>query len=374
MKFPAINIKKFLIIFPLLGVFLVGIAIGYFSVKLSAIFVKKTPSQETSDKGVLPADFDPNAPFNVLLLGYGGAGHDGGTLSDTIIVANINPKDKRLALISVPRDLWVPIPYDWDNTKNFKINMAYAIGLDDSRYANKKPEFRGEAGGGEMSKYVVGNVIGMPIKYFAAINFDGFKSTVDILGGIDVNIPKTFDDFFYPIKGLENESCGFSPEKIAEVHAKFTGLDLEKQFTCRYEHLHFDQGITHIDGEMALKFVRSRHSATYGGDFSRSERQYALLSGIKDKVITLEGAKKFDSILDKLIENVRTDLDKEGIKGIFTLIGNPKDYKVLQIHLTEDNVLSQSTSSDSQYILIPKEGINKWGTLQKYILEEIGKE
>jgi len=371
MNLPSQYLKKPAFIVLLVGIFIVGVFLGYFSLKLSRIFLKNNKTNDIGEQVSPPPDFDPNAPFNVLLLGYGGAGHDGGTLSDTLIVARISPKEKQIALISVPRDLWVAIPYDWENTKNYKINMAYAIGLDNNRYANKKPEFRGEVGGGNMSKHVVGQITGLPIKYFVAVNFDGFKSVIDTLGGIDVAIPKTFDDSFYPVKGLENETCGLTSEKIAEFHAKYSGFDLEKQFTCRYEHLHFEQGISHLDGETALKFVRSRHSDTYGGDFSRSERQYALLTAIKDKIVSLEGAKKFNPLLDGLIESVRTDLDANGVKGIFDLIGNPKDYKFSQIHLTEDNVLIQSTSSDGQYILIPKEGINKWEQIKKYISEQL---
>ena len=129
-----------------------------------------------------------------------------------------------------------------------------------------------------------------------------------------------------------------------------------------------------MDGETALKFVRSRHSDTYGGDFSRSERQYALLTGIKDKIVSLKGAKNFDPILDSLIGSVRTDLDKNGVRGILTLIPNPKDYAISTIHLNEENVLIQSTGSGGQYILIPKEGINKWEQVQKYISNELSTE
>jgi len=212
---------------------------------------------------------DPDAPFNILLLGYGGAGHDGGDLTDTMIVAHVEPKNKKVTLISVPRDLWVALPTNGESVSYSKINAAYAIGLDDKKYPNKLDLYKGKAGGGELAKYAVSKVIGEDIRYFASIDFSGFVRIIDAIGGVDVNVPRTFDDYFYPIKGEEDNTCGFSAEELAEIHRKYSGFKLEQQFTCRYEHLHFDKGITHMDGATALKFVRSRHSETDGTDFAR---------------------------------------------------------------------------------------------------------
>ncbi len=72
------------------------------------------------------------------------AGHDGGTLTDSIIVFNINPKKRQVVIITVPRDTWVKIPIRSDISKNFKINHAYAIGLSDTAYPLKEPQYRGE--------------------------------------------------------------------------------------------------------------------------------------------------------------------------------------------------------------------------------------
>lgn len=363
--------KRLLTPFFIVAIFAVFFGGSYFLGKLSKVFVKQSEPTITQPIMAEPTQEDRGKVFSVLLLGYGGPGHEGGTLSDTLILLYTNLETKKVTLISIPRDLWVPIPYDWDNTQNFKINMAYAIGLDDVRYRNKKPEFRGEAGGGNMTEYVVGQVTGIKPQNFISVNFDGLIKIIDVLGGVEVDVPKTFNDYFYPVKGRENETCGFSPSAIADFHAKHSGFELEKQFTCRYEQLHFDKGEQTMNGETALKFVRSRHSSEHGGDFARSERQYALLLGIKDKIISLEGAGKLNSILDKVTQNVRTDLASPGIKKLLSMLPDYTQYNISAIHLTEDNMLRSSVGPGGQFILIPKEGQNNFSGIQKFIRERL---
>jgi len=305
--------------------------------------------------------------FNILLLGYGGAGHDGGGLTDSITLASLNTKDKEVVLVSIPRDLWIALPVDYDNKQNYKINAAYAIGGNDDRYPNKKPIYRGEKGGGELAKYAVLIVTGLEVNYFISVDFGGLVDAIDLLGGIEVDVTKPFDDYFYPVKGLENETCGFSGEEIAEFHELYSGFQLEKQFECRYEHLHFGNGLQNMDGETALKFVRSRHSDQYGGDFARSERQHEILAAIKNKLISLDAISQTSSLFNKLVESVTTDLDTEAIKEILAAVGNPLDYQIAHIYLTEDNVFYSSSSSGGQFILIPREGVNEWSEVHKYI-------
>ena len=306
--------------------------------------------------------------INVLLLGMGGEGHSGGTLSDSITLININPEEKKANIISIPRDLWVAIPTDWDNETYNKINASYAIGVDNSvRYPNKKPEFKGKLGGGNLSKYVTKKVTGIPIDYFVAINFSNYIDVVNILGGIEVNVEKPFDDYFYPVKGLENETCGFSAEKIAEVHQKYSGFELEKQFTCRYEHLHFEKGKQNMDGETALKFVRSRHSDQYGGDFARSERQHEVLEALREKIISKNILGKGNEILTKLNNSVTTDIDLNLLKQILEPLGNITQYQINHIYITEENLLNSSKSSNGQYILQPKLGQGNFEGIKSYI-------
>src|SRR5581483_7229733 len=91
---------------------------------------------------------------------------------------------------------------------NYKINAAYAIGLNDKDYPNKLQQFKGPTGGGNLARYVASQVIGEPIDYFVGIDFSGFKKTIDALGGVDVNVETAFDDPEYPNEGHETDLCG----------------------------------------------------------------------------------------------------------------------------------------------------------------------
>lgn len=328
------------------GIFALGFFISYEALKLSKIFVPKTSQTptETFSKAT-PAPLNNNTKkdgvYNLLFLGYGGAGHDGALLTDSMIVIHVDTNAKKVSLISVPRDLWVE--------GNHKINAAGLNGF-------------------QNSGSVVENVTGLPINYFVSVDFGGFVKLIDDLGGVTVNNPATFDDPFYPITGEENNSCGFSPDQINALKAKYSGYQLEIQFTCRYEHLHFDKGTVNLDGTTALKFARSRHGDS---DFGRSARQFAVLIGIEQKLISLQGLGKLDSTIDTLSEIVQTDLTAGTIKSLISVFGDPKAFQITQIHLTIDNVLSEGFAGDGEYILYPKAGMFNWNSIHDFISSSI---
>ena len=348
-------------------IFFIGIGLSFLFFRLSTS--SYDPKESGNKKATLPPTPIVDTPdtFNVLLLGYGGAGHSGGGLTDSITLANVDTKEKKVALVSIPRDLWIALPVDYDNKQNYKINAAYAIGGDDNKYPNKKPVYRGEDGDGELAKYAASIVTGIEVDYYLSVDFAGLVDAIDLLKGIEVDVKHPFDDYFYPVKGLENETCGISNEDITDFHQKYSGFQLEKQFECRYEHLHFEKGTQQMDGETALKFVRSRHSDQYGGDFARSERQHEILIAIKDKLITLDAISQTSTLFNKLVGSVHTDIDKDALRDMLTVFGSPGEYTVAHIYLTEDNVFYSSTSSGGQYILVPREGVNSWDGVHKYI-------
>ena len=137
----------------LFAIFFIGIGLSFLFFRLS---VSSSVLQDIENgKATLPPTPIVDTPdtFNILLLGYGGAGHSGGGLTDSITLANVDTKEKTATLVSIPRDLWIALPVDYDNKQNYKINAAYAIGGDDNKYPNKKPVYQGEDGGGELAKY-----------------------------------------------------------------------------------------------------------------------------------------------------------------------------------------------------------------------------
>jgi LCP family protein required for cell wall assembly len=314
---------------------------------------------------------DPLAPKNILLLGYAGGDHEGATLTDTIMVAHIDPRKEDITLISVPRDLWVPIPVEDNNTENSKINAAFAIGLDDKKYPNKLPQYKGVGGAGKLAEDMVGMVTGLHIDNFVAINFEGFKKMIDILGGVNVYVPETFEDKFYPIAGEEKNTCGKSDEELAALNATMSGQLLEKEFTCRFETISFVKGLTTMDSETALKFVRSRHSETNGNDFARSTRQQALIIGVKNKLLKISSIPKIVPIINSMSKYLITDIDIKTALDIFSDQTLPKSVDIKTINLSIDNVLQESISADHQYILIPKDSEDNWGVIHDYIREQL---
>ncbi|MCH7641109.1 LCP family protein [Patescibacteria group bacterium] len=362
--------KKVLIVISIIFIFTVSAAASYFYLNFKKVFVNGINNGKVAPS---PLIADPDAPYNVLLLGYGGGGHDGGALSDTLIVAHIQPNEKKITLISVPRDTWVELPVRSDLSEYHKINAAYAIGLDDNNFPLKEPKYRGEAGAGELAKHAIEQVVGMPMAYFVSVSFDGFKDSIDILGGVDVNVPVTFDDFFYPIKGRENDICNKSSAEIFLLHEKYSDTELHHQFECRYENIHFDKGIQLMDGETALKFVRSRASAQHGGDFARSQRQQAVLFSIKNKILSTSALDDLVPFINKFTDTVRTDLDIAAITQLAEILGDPSEITISTVNLSEENVFVSTTSPDGQFILIPKEGEGIFSGVHTFVAEQIEK-
>ncbi len=339
-KFVTAEILTLSILF--IGIFIFGLAASYFG--FSKIFagntlIKKTPVNSFTK--ATPAPINKNNPetgtYNVLLLGYGGGNHEGTLLTDSIIVVHVNSNTKKADLISIPRDLWVP--------GNQKINAVGVTG-----FQNTMP--------------IITNVTGLPINYYVSIDFTDFTKLIDNIGGITVQVPNAFDDPFYPILGQENNTCGFTDPQIFEFKNKYQGFELERQFTCRYEHLHFSVGPVNLDGATALKFVRSRHGDS---DFGRSLRQFSVLTGIGNKLITLRSLNKINDTVNTLFEMVKTDLNLGTIKSLGQVFGDPNAYKINQIQLTTNNVLNEGFASDGEYILSPKSGGFNFQSIKDYI-------
>lgn len=373
--------KKFLIplfvsIGALIGLVVVGIIYAYTSYTSIVVTrnapakVSRAPSEPTPIPTPTP---DPNRDFGVVLLGYGGGGHEGGYLTDTMILAYVQPVKAKITLISVPRDLWVPLPVTDTENKYFKINAAYAIGKDDKKYPNKPVQYTGRAGGGVLAIDTLKKVTGLNVEHFTTLSFAGFTKSIDTLDGVTVNVPITFDDIYYPIEGEEKNTCGFSEGDIATATASLKGDKLDQFFSCRYEHLHFDAGKQQMDGTTALKFVRSRHSAQLGagGDFARSQRQKALIQGIKDQVFSVGFLPKMVPFITSLKQDFETDIDLDTMRSYISRADEFRGYKISSIALSNENVLTLGTSADRQSIVMPKDGIDHFEGIQQYIQDQL---
>jgi polyisoprenyl-teichoic acid--peptidoglycan teichoic acid transferase len=284
-----------------------------------------------------------NGRTNILLLGMGGAGHEAGTLTDSVTLISYKYQSRTPTIISIPRDLWV------DSLKA-KINTAYYYG-----------EQKQKGGGILLAKSSVEELTGIPISYVMALDFGLFKKAIDLVGGVTIDVPSVIDDYEYPIAGREN------------------ALPIES----RYEHLHFDAGIQTMDGERALKYVRSRHAqGSQGTDFARSERQRQILLAIRDQVIRskiLLDPVKINTFISEnekyFITDVNVtdypaflkialDADTKNMKSIplVTKTENP-EFAILEVG---DKKLFQG-----QYVLVAKD--KNWAALKQFIQNELGK-
>jgi len=343
---PKIKFSKDGVLFgaALIAIFFLVFGITYLSLKISNVFVKKDLNPTTNlYTNTAPEPIDATkGVFNILLLGYGGSGHSGGGLTDSLIVFHIDTNTKKYALISIPRDLWTQA--------NRKINAEASV----NGFQSVGPALQA--------------ITGLPIENFISVDFTNYSKIINNLGGISVEVPNAFTDSFYPIPGLENETCGFTENEINEFKAKYSGFELEKQFTCRYEKISYNQGPAVLTGSEALKFVRSRHGDS---DFGRSKRQFAVIAGIAKKLISLKSVGKLDSTIDALSNMIKTDLTMGKIKSLIEIFGDLTPYSKTEVQLTTDNVLNESKSSDGQYILIPKAGMFNFTDIKSYISQNI---
>lgn len=280
---------------------------------------------------------------NILFLGIAGGDHDGPNLSDSIIVANYNMETNKITTISIPRDVWSPTLRD-------KINSAYAYGE-----ARKSGE-----GGFVLSRTEVSSIVGLPIQYAAVIDFDKFQELIDFLGGIEVKVERSFVDKKFPIKGKENDEC-----------------DGDAEYKCRYETISFTKGQTLMDGETALKFVRSRNAeGEEGTDFGREARQQKIIEAVKNSLIAkmkkpdIESYRKLYELMNDLIDR---DISNQQLAIIMKNALLKRNPKLDEITLPEALFTNPDISEDYDYkwVLVPKTG--SFESIHKYIRETLSK-
>lgn len=268
---------------------------------------------------------EDNDRINILLLGMGGKNHEGAYLTDTIILASLEPSTKKAALISIPRDLAVPV----EGMGQQKINAINA-------YAeNKEP-----GSGGLATSQAVSDLLNIPIDYYVRIDFDGFINVVDELGGVDVYVDNTLDDYSYPILGNEDNP----------------------NYDSRYEHLHIEKGWQKMDGSLALKYARSRHGVGgEGSDFARAKRQQKIIEAVKDKALNMNMLLRpttINNIVNQLQDHVSTNLKVWEMIKLWDMFKDIKKENIINKVLdnSTNGLLIDSVSSAGAYILLPRSG------------------
>lgn len=355
-------LKILTLAFGILGIFILLVQIF----GLTDIFFKapKTVVNLITDSG-LKSD---NNRVNTLLLGIGGEGHEGPNLSDTMILASVEKHGKDIAIVNIPRDLWVP------DLKS-KINAAYAYGQDQ----NGK--------GLELAKNTVSRLFGLPVHYAFRLDFDGFINAIDLVEGLDIDVENSFVDYRYPIPGNEGETCGIEIEEkegltyFMDATGSAVLLTEENDpFICRYETIKFSQGPIHMDGATALKFVRSRHGTNgENSDFKRSARQEKVLMAFRQRVFsaeTLLNPKRIIDLASTFGNSIDTDIGTDEIPIFAKLAQKAKGTHIRRVVLDsgrEQSVLEDGNPADyaGAFALVPKN--NQWQELAEYVQGEIFK-
>ncbi|MDT2764819.1 LCP family protein [Enterococcus asini] len=247
--------------------------------------VKRT--QPNREKEV---DLKNQEPFSVLLLGIdtGDLGRTEQGRSDTMMIATVNPRDKKTTIVSIPRDTYVPIVgYGTED----KINHAYAFG------------------GAAMSMDTVASYLDIPVDHYAAINMKGLKELVDAVGGITV--------------GNEME---FTQDNYTFKHGQIT-----------------------LDGDMALSYSRMRHDDPRG-DYGRQERQRTIVMGVVNKLLSMDGITKYQEVLNAMESNVKTDMTFDTMKTIALdyrdAFANVKTEQMQGEGFMQDNISYQRVSDE----------------------------
>lgn len=270
---------------------------------------------------------------NILLLGKGGGDHPGADLTDTIIIASIDPIAKEAALFSLPRDLWVRAPELW----SMKINSVYSSAKDKAYSMNESDDAGAEKAGINAIESVVKSITGVPIHYYVMVNFTAFEQAVNAVGGVTVNVSEPLYDY---VQAWDNNNNPL----IADV------------------------GVQQFNGKKALLYARSRSTSS---DFARGERQRQIIVALQEKVMqlgTFSNPVAVTKLINTVGSNVYTDLSLSEIMRIYEIGKEIPSSKIASFSLTdEDNVLVKTDNINGASVVVPRAGVFSYDAIQSYV-------
>jgi polyisoprenyl-teichoic acid--peptidoglycan teichoic acid transferase len=286
--------------------------------------------------------------INVLLTGIGGEKHAGGDLTDTLMLASIDPVNNTAALLSVPRDMWVTIP----GKGSMKINAAYATAKYEYMRKNKVPatDTGANTAGFTAIDQTMEQVLGVPIHYNLLVNFQAFRQSIDTVGGITINVP---EDLYDPTMAWENNRDPY----LARA------------------------GSQDFDGKRALMYARSRETSS---DFARGERQRAVLLALKEKTISagiLANPTKLNGLLSAFGNNVQTDLSISDANRLYSIMKRINNSNITSVSLAGttsttssgagDDTLITTGNINGQSIVQPLAGLENYDDIQEYVRSKL---
>lgn len=281
---------------------------------------------------------------NILLAGNSAddVGHNGGELTDSIMLVSIDTRNNTAFMLSVPRDLWVDIP----DAGHQKINAAYVIGQEEGFNESDYPK-----GGMGLLEKIIEEDFGLPIDYYALVNYNAMRDAVNAVGGVNVNI-KSNDP-----RGLYDPNIDYT-----------NGGPLVK----------LSNGTHKLNGQQALNLARARGDAynAYGfdaADFDRTKNQRELLVALKNKAVsagTLANPAKITSLSDAFGSNVKTDFKPSEIRRLYEITKPISGKNIQSLSLNDADgkeLLASYRTADGASALIPSAGIDDFSEIQAFI-------
>ncbi len=294
--------------------------------------------QENVDPTKLNGEGDGR--INILLLGKGGDGHTAPDLTDTILIASIDPTQNEAALVSIPRDFYVKT----DTSGSMKINAVYATAKNKVLSGKKQSDQakKAEEAGFAAVEKTLETTLGLPIHYHVMVDFTGFKKAIDAVGGIDIDV-KT---------------------------ALFENMRIDgKPYT-----LNVKTGVQHFDGFRALAYSRSRMTSARG-DFDRAERQRGVLIGLKSKVFTLgtlSNPVKINDLLNAFGDHVQTNFVLDELTRLYEIGKKIDGSKVESIGLADPpNNYLITANVGGQSVVVPKAGTYNYKEIQNFLRNKL---
>jgi len=289
------------------------------SLKREIIIIAQNSTHSVINLGNIIPFAEEKEKLNFLFLGIGGEINPAPNLTDTIIIINSTPRAENSVAISLPRDLLVKVP-----NKNYytKINAIY------------------QNDGIESTKNIIKEITGLEIDYYLVLDLESVKNLIDKLGGIDINVE---EDIYDPQFPSQNNS--------------FETFSLKK-------------GVQHLDGETALKYIRTRHQPQ--GDFSRIKRQQQVISALKNKILSLNFIWNFPTILsiwNTLQKHAATNIGLTDIKYAWNLAKKTSLDEINFNTIAPPLVISDTAilGNETASVLVPKAGLDNYEEIKNYI-------
>jgi LCP family protein required for cell wall assembly len=239
-----------------------------------------SPDSTPQVVAVQPPDWNSDEPINILLLGLDYRPLEEDTRADTQIIVHIDPAAKTATMFSVPRDLYVSIP----GFGMGRINQSYQMG----DRADRQDPGSLPGGGSTLAMSTISATFGIPIHYYAQVNFQGFERVVDAMGGLKIDVPAPLVDNEYP---LASRSYGAT-------------------------RVYIPAGLQHMNGKTALQYARSRHADS---DLGRNQRQQQVLLALKQQGMNLDMLPRLGELAGKLSGAVQTDIPLDKLPSLAKL-------------------------------------------------------